>query len=625
MCGIVGFFDQVKTHDREMLQRMTDSQRHRGPDAEGHLFEKLGKFHIGLGHRRLSILDTKSHANQPMQFASLTIVYNGEIYNFSEIRIELEKAGYIFFSASDTEVILKAFHYWGVKSLEKFRGMFAFCLYDSAQQKAYLIRDRVGVKPLYFFYHQRSFMFASEVKTFSFSPLFKKTLSANAINSYFQYGYVGTPHSIFENIVKVKPGHYVEFDLLENTFHEHQYWDLSTYYHLPKLDLTDQEATETLHQHCIEAFSLRMVADVPVGILLSGGIDSSLITAILQNNTTRPLETFTMGFADQGYDEALHAQTIAAYLGTNHHHKRCTWQDAESVILSLSTMYDEPLADHSAIPTALVSEFAKQKVTVALSGDGGDELFCGYPSYSINEARFKNLDHIPFKYLLVHLLSLIPDPLLVGYQLNYDWYNRYLKLKTCLGSKTLEAKFQAVIKTFTYDDIKKLFSKILPNHSLTKNYENLETIERMMFYDFKHYLPDNLMVKVDRATMHFSLEGREPLLDHKILEFAARLPLRLKKNKLILKKILNKYLPASMFERKKQGFGLPLNEWLRKELNYLMKRYLDETNIKKQGIFDPKYVKNLSRAFSLSKTHDQRVWTLIVFQLWYEKNFAESF
>lgn len=624
MCGIAGFITPRNIAIDETIQKMVQSQAHRGPDASGILVERINDVTIALGHRRLSIIDVAEHANQPMHFEYLSIVYNGEVYNYVDIREELLAENYQFQTNGDTEVVLKAFHKWGIAAIDKFRGMFAFCLLDKKSQRAYLVRDRVGVKPLYYYYNKLDFLFSSEVRSFQFFPGFDKKICENSLDLYLQYGYVPSPWSIFSNTRKVRPGHYVEYDIASNQITEKSYWSLSAYYQMPKLQFSEAELIDQLESILIDSFSLRMVSDVPVGVLLSGGIDSSLVAAILQANQNNKIDTFTMAFDKQSFDESVYAKKISNYLGTQYHEKLCTWKDAESVIPHIPKIYDEPFADSSAIPTALISEFVKKKVKVVLSGDGGDEMFCGYNSYKISQNLFNKIDKIPFRKQIHKALNLLPSPMMSMYRTNYDLYSRYLKLKTVLGASSIEKKYHGVIQIFTNYDI---------NHLLVNNTRNIPSyhehdigvLERIMLTDFNQYLPDDLLVKVDRASMYYSLEGREPLLDHRILEFAAQIPMKYKYDKLILKKILAKYIPRDLFDRKKHGFSVPVNHWLRNELSYLLDKYLSEEKIKRQGIFNHHYVTKLCNAFKRSNTNNPRVWTLLTFQMWHEENFGEHF
>ncbi|SRR5579883_3210043 len=625
MCGIVGFFDRKNTTTQRTLEAMMASLRHRGPDAEGFYLDQIESSQVGLGHRRLSVIDISDHANQPMSFDYLTIVYNGEVYNFKEIRDKLIKENYFFTTNGDTEVILKAFHKWGVQSINLFRGMFSFCIVDKKNKKSYLVRDRVGVKPLYFYQNHSIFLFSSEMKAFYAHPLFKKSISEKSLQFYLHYGYMGQDQAIFDRTQKVKPGHYIEYDFLKNEWSERSYWNLTDFYHAPKFDFNETQSIQQLHELLIDSFSLRMVSDVPVGVFLSGGIDSSLIAAILQKNSSEKLNTFTIGFGNKNFDESHHARKIAEHLGTEHHEKMCSSNEAEKIIEQLPLIYDEPFADISAIPTTLLAEFTKQKVTVALSGDGGDELFCGYSSYLLNQNRFNKIANLPFKKLLGKILNKIPDPFMALYHTHYDIYNRYLKFKSVLSNEQLEEKYHSILHTFTQYDMNKLMLNNQHPILFSDSFSNLNTLERMMIIDFKQYLPDDILVKVDRATMYYSLEGREPLLDHKILEFAAQLPIHLKQNKWILKQILAQYIPNAYFERKKHGFGVPVNQWLRTELKYLLDKYLDPGKIKTQGLFNPNYIAKLKKSFLHSKTNDNRIWTLLVFQLWHEQHAGTHF
>lgn len=625
MCGIAGFFDRGSHDQNVTIRKMLYAQAHRGPDAEGIFSTAMSDRQVILGHRRLSIIDTSDKANQPMTYEHLTIVFNGEVYNFAEIRLQLIQRGYLFDTNSDTEVILKAFHCFGIRSLDLFRGMFAFCMLDQKDRKAYLVRDRVGVKPLYYYAGDTIFVFSSEICALKYHPDVRLSISKHGMPLFFQYGYIPSPWSIFDNTFKVQPGHYLEYDIAKHSFQEKKYWDLTNFYQLPKMNLPEDEIALTLRSLLTESFSLRMIADVPIGVLLSGGVDSSLIAAIIQANTSRSINTFTVNFHDQDYDESLFARQIAKHLGTQHYETQCNWQDAAEIITQLPSMYGEPIADDSAIPTALIAKFARQEVTVVLSGDGGDELFCGYQAYPLNARRFKQIHKLPFKNTVSKLLNYLPV-FTQGYALNYDAYSRFLKFKSVLESAHIEDNYAAIIRTYTKDDMLKLFTQPSRKNSIINSPQPiLEPLERMMLFDFKQYLPDDLLVKVDRATMYYSLEGREPLLDHKLLEFVAQLPMRFKFQKNILKQVLKSYVPEVYFERKKHGFGMPINRWLRRELSYLVEQYLDPVKCKQQGIFNHEYVQGLKKAFKNSKTNDSRIWTLLVFQMWYEKYFNESF
>jgi len=381
MCGVVGFIDFKKKTDEEILKKMTDVIHHRGPDDSGYCYMMKSMAAVGFGHRRLSILDLSKHGHQPMSFDVLTIVYNGEVYNFQEIKKELESDGMSFDSNSDTEVILKSFSKWGVKAVDKFVGMFAFSIFDQSTNKCYIFRDRSGVKPLYYYKKDGLFLFGSELKSFHEHPNFKKEINFDALAQFLQYGYILQPNSIFKDTYKLKAGHYLEISLDKNRIEEKKYWDVYDFYTKPKLDIGENETIRECENILKKAFNYRMVSDVPVGIFLSGGYDSSIVTALIQANSSSKINTFTIGFHEKGYDEAPYAKKVADYLGTNHTEYYCTQDDAKDILPKLVDIYDEPFGDNSTIPTILVSQLAKKDVSVALSADGGDEIFAGYSKH----------------------------------------------------------------------------------------------------------------------------------------------------------------------------------------------------------------------------------------------------
>lgn len=617
MCGIVGIIDYTKTSDISILENMRDSLFSRGPNDAGLEFYENSFCQVGLGHRRLSILDLSSLGHQPMSYEHLTIVFNGEVYNFQAIKQELQFLGYEFISHSDTEVILKAFYHWGIECVSKFRGMFAFSIYDKKENKVYLFRDRVGVKPLYCFYKDDIFLFASELKALYQHPSFEKIIDTKAVSLFLQFGYIQAPYSIFKNTFKLEPAHYLEYDLSYKSFKIKQYWEVLDSYKKEK-ENSYENAKDELEKLLQESFALRTVSDVPIGTFLSGGVDSSLVTAILQHNMSNKLSTFTIGFEDKSYNEAGFAKNIANYLNTNHTEYYCSNQDAMNIIPTLPTIYDEPFGDSSAIPTILVSQIAKKSVSVILSGDGGDEVFCGYSSYSLFESRFKKIDVLP-KAMIKKILNCIPDPLYALYNMNEKYYLKYLKFKNTLEHGDIANMYKVANSVFTKHEVESVLKN---NYFYIKDdiVKDISHLERMMVSDFKGYLCDDILVKVDRASMSVSLEAREPLLDHKIIEYAARLPIEYKKDKRILKDILSNYIPRNLFERPKAGFGIPINDWLRKELKYLLDEYLNEEEIKRSNIFNEHYVQELKRLFLEGKNNDRKIWTLLMFQMWYKEN-----
>ena len=616
MCGLLGVVDYSKTLNSAVFSEMLNSMQHRGPDDEGVDVFFTSASSIFLGHKRLSILDLSIHGHQPMIYEHLAIVYNGEVYNFKEIQQQLIVKGYSFNSDSDTEVILKAYHCWGVSAVDRFRGMFAFAIFDSNLQEILIFRDRAGVKPLYYSLIDNQFIFSSELKPFLKYSEFDRSLDHEAIASYLYFGYIHAPKTIFKRAYKLLPGYYLKFKILTKKIETHSYWDINKYYE--KEEISSENLVEELESILTEAFNLRMVANVPIGTFLSGGIDSTIVTAILQKNSTNPINTFTIGFEDKNYDESGYAREIADYLGTNHTERICKKEDALEIIKTLPFIYDEPFADSSAIPTILASKLAKEKVSVVLSGDGGDELFCGYGSYLLMEKRYAFINSIPFKKFINKTLNILPLPLLFLNKIDEKSYIKYMRFKSVLECDDIATAFKFSSSVFSKDEIKNLIGKeiFIPKEPYIKTSD----LEKMMVSDFNGYLPDDLLVKVDRATMSVSLEGREPLLDHKIIEFAAKIPIAQKKNKQILKEILKSYLPEDLFIRKKQGFGIPINTWLRSDLKYLLDEYLSEEILKKYGIFNIEYVAKLLKLFYLGKNDDRKVWTILMFQMWYSKN-----
>lgn len=615
MCGLLGIVDYKKSINTNLFNEMLNSLKHRGPDDEGIEVFSLDSCSIFLGHRRLSIIDISSNGHQPMLYEHLAIIYNGEVYNFKDIRQDLISEGYSFGSNSDTEVILKSYHFWGIDCVERFRGMFAFAIYDSKQQEIIIFRDRAGVKPLYYSLTDNALIFSSELRPLLNYPDFNKEIDFEAVSSYLQFGYIHAPKTIFKTVQKLLPGHYLKYDIKSKVLVKNCYWNINDFY---ENQVAREDITEKLEATIIEAFNLRMIADVPVGVFLSGGIDSSLVAAIVQKYSKMPINTFTIGFEDKKYDESNYAKEIAKYLGTNHTELICNKEDALAIIMKLPKIFDEPFADSSAIPTVLVSELAKKQVSVVLSGDGGDELFCGYPSYVLMEKRFERLSKVPFRKTLKTISNTITTPVFIQNRFNGKLYNRFIKVKNMLDHDDIVNTFKVANSVFSKDEIKRLiradyfFSKDIP--ATTSN------LEKMMISDFKGYLPDDLMVKIDRSTMSASLEGREPLLDHKIIEFAASLPVSYKKDKEILKSILGHYIPEELFLRKKQGFGIPINDWLREDLKYLLDQYLGESLIRKYNIFDYDYISKLLEAFYVGKNDDNKVWVLLMFQMWLSEN-----
>jgi asparagine synthase (glutamine-hydrolysing) len=626
MCRITGFWDFNYRGDYDLdtpLTKMRDSLKHGGPDDAGNYIEKNKG--LALSNRRLSILDLSPLGHQPMMDDKneIVVVFNGEIYNFLEIKNELIKYGYKFKSNSDTEVIIYAYKKWGLDCIEKFRGMFAIVIWDKREEKLILIRDRMGVKPLYYYFKNGIFMFASELKAFHEHFKFQKELNKEALFLFFKYGYIFSPYSIWENVWKLEAGSYLIIDKNQNIKKE-KYWDLEKvyerYFENENKKFDETELIEQLENILIDSFKLRLVSDVPVGVFLSGGIDSSIVTSILQKNSSHSLKTFTIGFNEQNYDESKWAKKIAEYLGTEHTEMFCSINEALEIIPKLPEIYDEPFGDSSAIPTYLVSKLAKQKVKVILSGDGGDEFFGGYDKYW----KYKMI----FNYPIIFNKNLSPLFKLALKFKKEDSYRieKFIKL---LHFKNTTDKFSYISSCFL-DDYKELVrSDFLLNNEINfkinnKNLYKLPPIIQWMLVDGKYYLAEDILTKVDRASMSVALETREPLLDHKILEFVAPLSLKFKfagnSGKYILKKILAKYLPRELFERPKQGFSIPQNDWLKKELKDLVDNLFSSDNIKKTNILNINYVDQIKNEFYQGKLKNHfKIWYIFIFQLWAQK------
>lgn len=631
MCGIAGFVDFNKNSTELDVKAMIAPLNHRGPDGEGTLLLKNSEAVIGFGHKRLSIIDLSNNGKQPMSLDHLHITFNGEIYNYREIKIELLELGHQFRGESDTEMILHAYKQWGINAVDKFIGMFAIVLYDDLNKEILILRDRAGVKPLFYYQKNDLFLFSSELKSFQEHPNFEKNLNLDAVAAFMQYGNVPTPHCIFKNCKKVNPGHFIKFDLKSKNKQEIQYWNVYDYYNKPKSKISYQEAKKETKKILLSACKYRMVADVPVGVFLSGGYDSTTVAALLQSESTKKLKTFTIGVPDIGLNEAPYAKDIAHHLGTDHTEVHCTEEEALEMIKDLPFYYDEPFADSSAIPTTLVSKMARKDVTVALSADGGDEIFAGYNRYDFMFRYGKKLNKIPsfFRNSLVGIMNNVSSESLPILKNKYNFHNRYEKLKTVLKDPSKKEIMLSLSQQFT----KKQMSKIMKNNfsELKTMYQSNEllkdsnsSLSYMMAVDFQTYLLDDILQKVDRATMTHSLEGREPFLDHRILEFAAQLPDNFKYDngikKRILKDITHQYIPQKLLDRPKMGFAIPIASWLNNQLKDYVEEYINKDRIVKQGIFNWSYISQLKTSFySGRKEYDTKLWYFLTFQMWYSK------
>ena len=631
MCGIVGYVD--KKRDDTSMEAMLRMLHHRGPDGHGIYGGSVDDKYVCLGHTRLAILDLSERARQPFvsECGNYVLVYNGEIYNFRQIRKTLSDAGERFVSESDTEVLLKAWMKWGAKTLERCVGMFAFALWDKKADKLYLVRDRAGVKPLYYYCGNGMFIFASELKAITAHPNFPKKRNLDAMPFYLRLGYVPAPMSIYKQTFKLSPGHMLCYDLRKGRVETEEYWSAKRYYTAPKFAITEEEAIERLETILEEATALRLVSDVPVGVFLSGGYDSTLVTALLAKRSTEPLRTYTIGFEDALYDEAPYAADIARYFGTVHTQHYVTRRDMLKQIEKLPFVYDEPFGDSSSIPTRLVAELARKDIKVALSADGGDEIFGGYARYHsmMRLARFRRIPG-----LLATIDTLIAP---IGAQ-RVETLNRrlpkafrrpamagkYLKFRRVLSVEGNRKRYEEASAHLSEETVRSLLS---PELSLSGGYdmwqEELDLFDAMLLYDFEHSMSDDILTKVDRATMSVSLEAREPLLDHRIVEFVARVPVSIKyKNrraKHLLREVLYRHVPRRLVDRPKMGFQLPIKGWLNGELASYVEHYLDSARLDRE-VFDVGAVLRLRERMRLGDIEAVRaVWYVLMYEMWRER------
>jgi asparagine synthase (glutamine-hydrolysing) len=631
MCGIAGYIDFKKKTAEHVLAEMAGALSHRGPDGQGVFHITSPDACIGLGHRRLSIIDLSNAANQPMHYDGLHLIFNGEIYNYSEIRNELIGNGHHFSTHSDTEVILHSWQEWGEKAIEKWHGMFAIAMYDEKNNELICVRDRAGVKPYYYYYDDELFLFGSELKSFYQHPRFKKAINRDAVASFLQYGYVPHPHCIYKNAFKIKPGHLLRIEIGTRDIQEKQYWNVYDAYNKPKSSITLEDAISETEKILQKAFQYRMVADVPVGVFLSGGYDSTCVTALLQKNSAEKIKTFTIGTTDNKLDEAPFAKEIAKHLGTDHTEYYCTSKEALEIIPELPHFYDEPFADSSAIPTILVSRSARKKVTVALSADAGDEIFAGYNRYDYIYRYGKKIGAIPksMRKIAVAAMETISSEKIPYLRNRQNFHSRYDKLKNLLNDPSPAELLKNLSQVFTSNEIRSLFNQPVKELVTALSSTELEAgyndpLAYMMAIDYQTYMVDDILQKVDRATMSVSLEGREPFLDQDIIEWAAQLPSQYKyyngQKKYILKQIVHKHVPKEIMQRPKMGFGIPVVEWLNQELKGLVLDYLSEKKLSQHNLFDVSEVQIIVQDFFKGRKEKYlKIWYLLMFQLWYER------
>lgn len=622
MCGIVGLFDLrgQRDFDRDLLSRLNDIQFHRGPD-EGGLHLEPG---VGLGHRRLSIIDLSS-GQQPLfnEDGSVVVVFNGEIYNFQELVPELTAKGHTFRTHSDTEVIVHAWEEWGEACVERFRGMFAFALWDRKQQTLFIVRDRLGVKPLFYsVLPDDTLIFASELKALVAHPAFDKSIDPLAVEEYFAYGYIPEPRTIYRSAFKLEPGFTLTLKAGQDLPQPKQYWDIPF---KPLGPITEQEAEQEIIRRLRESVKIRMVAEVPLGAFLSGGVDSSAVVAMMAEQSSEPVNTCSISFGDPKFNETQYAQKIAERYHTNHRVEQVESDDFD-LIDQLAGIYDEPYADSSALPTYRVCALARKNVTVALSGDGGDENLAGYRRYLFHlyEEKMRSALPLVFRRPVFGALGRIYP--------KADWAPRVFRAKTtfeALARDSVEAYFHAV-SIFKNPMRQQLFSPAF--RAKLNGYNAVEVMQRhaansptqhplslVQYLDMKTYLVGDILTKVDRASMANSLEVREPLLDHPWMEWISGLPPQFKlsgsQGKYIFKKALEQYLPDDILYRPKKGFAVPLAGWFRGPLKDKVQKVVSSDTLAQTGIFNMPYLQQLfDEHQSGARDHSAPLWTLLMFE-----------
>lgn len=623
MCGICGFVSKQNI-TLEQLKKMNDTMYHRGPDDSGEeIFPMKNGYQMGMGQRRLSIMDLSPLGHQPMHSEDkrISVVFNGEIYNFSELREELK--GYPFHSACDTEVIIAAYLKWGIECVHRFNGMFAICLYDRETEDVYLVRDRIGKKPLYYEVESGNLIFASELKPLMARDGFRKNIRTEVLSRFLFQQYINAPDSIFENVYKLEPGSILKFHYGETK--TWKYWDIKEVYRkMQENPVTNYAiAKAELKELLKKAVSSRMIADVPLGAFLSGGYDSSLMTAMAQEHSSEPVKTFSIGFNEERYNEAGYAKEVANYLGTKHTELYIDEKEMFDLVDSIPEYYDEPFADSSQIPSMLVSKLARQDVTVALSGDGGDEFFCGYNIYE-NVHQAQMLDMLGG---LTHGICNLPILKQAGLEKRLPF-----RVRVIAGNRNKETKTQFGASNYIIRANKMVLGGGVSCHYPIESAYGVSNWQiRRMLLDMDTYLPGDILCKVDRASMKYSLEARCPILDKDVMEYSFRMSHNLKyekgNKKRILKDIAYDYIPKELLDRPKVGFGVPLDKWLRGPLKEQLTDMCSRDYLKRQGIFDADFVADMIEDYvrtgdggpATGANYSKLSWSFFTFQQWYRR------
>lgn len=648
MCGFTGYMGSISIGAKEeaefVLRRMTNTILHRGPDSDGYWLDPEAG--IALGHRRLAVVDLSSEGAQPMQSASgrYVIAFNGEIYNHLQLRAELDGGFHVpgWNGHTDTETLLAAFEVWGIEAtVRKCIGMFAFALWDRERRTLALVRDRLGEKPLYYGWQgsgeSKVFLFGSELKALRAHPAFLAGVDRDALAMYLSNMAVPGHQSIYQGIQKVPPGSLMTFSRATSQPLIQTYWSLTEvaiHGVVHPFDGSAREAVDMLETLLRESVGQQMVADVQLGAFLSGGVDSSTVVALMQAQSCQPVKTFSIGFNEESFNEADHAKAIALHLGTDHTELYVTPRQAIDVIPSLPALYDEPFADSSQIPTYLVSKLARRHVTVALTGDAGDELFCGYQRYTFADTAWRQLTSIPMplRKFLAKLVLAMPPAALNAFGSRFfaapGWArigDRLHKGAAIIGSRSLEDFYLGIVSNWRNSDNIVIRGQVKSYARLEAELKYLSNIERLMALDLLNYLPDDILTKVDRAAMGVGLETRVPFLDHRVVEFAWSLPLHYKlrregigfTTKWALRQVLCRYVPRSLFERPKKGFSVPINSWLRGPLRAWAEDLLDDNRMRQEGFFNPEPIRKKWREhLSGQRNWQNQIWGVLMFQAW---------